>query len=171
MSFGGKGIVGGLEAAAVIGDEQCQLIRMIAEIHGDLSRVCVTGDVCEGFLRDAKGFSLNGRSEGAIGASDGEIDMQPGRSGLLRQSGKARGKGVLRGDGAEIPDASAGFGEALADVGAGAVDLLMGGGDLRLSEELRGEFELDGDADKTLRECVMNLTGHTIALCEHGVEL
>jgi len=59
---------------------------------------------------------------------------------------------VLGRDGAKVPDAAAGFCEALTYVFASAIDLLAGRGDLRLREKLGGEFELHGHADEALRE-------------------
>ena len=40
-----------------------------------------------------------------------------------------------------------------------------------MGEELRDDFELDGDADEALGEGVVDLAGHAIALGEDGVEL
>ena len=46
-------------------------------------------------------------------------DVEVFGAGLLDELGQPGGESVLRGDGAEIPDAAAGFGEAFADVGRG----------------------------------------------------
>ena len=102
---------------------------MIAQIDGDAGCFGVARYVGQGFLRDAKDFAFKRRSQGAIGATDGQIGVDLLGVGLFDETSEPRGERVGCGDGAKVPDASAGFGESFAYIGARAVDLLMGGGE------------------------------------------
>src|ERR1700679_1962816 len=144
---------------------------MIAQIDRCLSRICVACDVGQRLLGDAEYLIFKGRGERPIGATDVEMNGELLGGELFGETSKTRGESLLGCGRAKIPDAAARFCETLAYVFAGAVNLLAGGGDLRLREKLGGEFELHGHADKALRERVMNLSGYAIAFGEDCLKL
>src|SRR6185312_11416945 len=121
---------------------------MIAQIDGDTGGMGMASDVAESFLCDAEYLIFERRRKRSIGAANIEMDREAGGGRLLGEPGEAGGESVLGGDGTKIPDTSACFDEPFADVFPSAVDLLAGGGHLRLGEELRRKFELNGDADE-----------------------
>src|SRR5665213_2626096 len=137
---------------------------MIPQIDSDAGCVRVAAHVAESLLCDAEDLVFKRGGERTVSASNVDLDGEAIAARLLCEASEARRQRVLRRDGAKVPNAAASLRETLAHVLASAVDLLAGCGDLRLRQELRGEFELDGDAVEALSEGVVNLARDPVAL-------
>src|SRR5215472_6600726 len=146
-----------IETRSIIGDGEMEVGGVVPEVNVNLGCVGVPLDIGERFLCDAEEFVFDRRWELAICSADIEVDDEWHCAGLIDEVSQARGKGVLCGDGAEIPDATTGFGESFANVGAGAVELLASCGGLGMRKELRDQLELDGDSSEALSEGVVDL--------------
>src|SRR6202044_1153914 len=83
VALRGKGGVGGVEAATIVGDGEGETVRVIAEVDVDFGGLCVAGGVGEGLLGDAEDFGFDGGGEGAVSASDVELRREVFGAGLF----------------------------------------------------------------------------------------
>ena len=171
VSGGRACAVAGLEAAAVVANDEGKFGGSVFELDRKMFGSGVFFDVVDGLLADAEDFALGAGRHGAVCAVEAEGGFEAVAVGVLGGAAELDGEcvlaGVLR---AEGPDGLARFGEAFADVLARGVEMADGGVRLVVAEKFGEDFKLDGDADVSLGEGVVDFAGDSVAFGEDGVE-
>jgi len=114
---------------------------------------------------------FEGRRERPVNASDFCIGFQILVHALFHQLGEPRWECGLCSGCPQVPYAATSIGKSLTDQISCAVYLLTRLVNTRLSEQMGGELKLNGDADESLRQRVVNLPSNACALREDRGEL
>src|SRR5829696_4908716 len=159
---------GGVEAAPVVFDFEPHLARAEVQAHRDGLRLRVADGVADGLLPDAQEVVLDLRRERAERAADRELRLHAalGRQPPRHLGERRRQVALVQRLGPQVPDVAARLGDAAADEGAGAVEVLARGVGRR-GHRARDDLQLHGDAEYLLREVVVYLARDAVALLEH----
>src|ERR1043165_280315 len=127
--------------------------------------------IMDGLLTDAEDFAFGAGRHGTVGAIEAEGSFDAMSVGVLGRAPELDGQSILAGVlRTKSPDGLTRFGEALAHMLPCGVEMADSGFVFVVAEEFGEYFELDGDADLSLSEGVMNFASDAIALGQDGAE-